>query len=186
MQSCKRTFILWHCVQKYVVKSCFHFYQILKPGILNVRKALQGSVTHRTIHQTYLTCHRVFRCTQLLSQLFHVVWMNLFIQSAAKPFRLWLVQHRSHRIRHVDHSSRLSCNYKQEPICSLQDKMFQFLPKKGFYQNASKKRELNNTSVTAKEYCFLAILVANHSLSRIFPCIPGITTQLNFQQAINC
>lgn len=131
-------------------------------------KALQGSWTHRTIHQTYLTCHGVFRCTQLLSQLLHVVWMNLLVQSAAKPLRLGLVQHRSHRVWHVDHSSRLSCNYKQEPICSLQDKVFQLLPKKGFGQNVSKERELNIMSVTVREYCFLVILAADQSLDRDF------------------
>lgn len=110
----------------------FTLTRFLNQALWMSGKALWRSWTHRTIHQTYLTCHWVFRCTQLLSQLFHVVWMNLLIQSAAKPLRLRLVQHRSHRIWYVDHSSRLSCNYKQEPICSLQDKMFQFLPKKGF------------------------------------------------------
>lgn len=130
--------------------------------------ALQGSWTPRSTHQPFLTCHGVFRCTQLLSQLFHIIWMNLLVQSAAKPLRLRLVQHGSHRVRHVDHSSRLSCNYKQEPICSLQDKVFQFLPKKGFDQNASKERELNIISVTVRKYHFLVILWADQNQDKNF------------------
>ena len=77
--------------------------------------------------RTFCTCHGVFWSTELFPQLVHIIRVDLLIQSAAKPLRLGMVQHRCHRVRHVDHPARLCSDHKQEAVRCLQDQMLQFL-----------------------------------------------------------
>jgi len=73
------------------------------------------------------TCHGVLRGAELFSQFVHIVRVNLLIQSAAKPLWLGMVQHRCHRVRHVNDPASLRSNHKQESVRCLQDQVLELL-----------------------------------------------------------
>lgn len=73
------------------------------------------------------TCHGVFWSAELFPQFVHIIRVNLVIQGATKPLSLRMVEHRCHRVRHVDHTTCFCSHHEQEAVCCLQNQVLQFL-----------------------------------------------------------
>lgn len=99
---------------------------------------------------TSSTCHGVFWSTELLPQLVHIVRVDLFIQSAAKPLGLGMVQHRRHWVRHVYHPPCLRGNHKQEAVRCLQNQMLQFLQEAQQYMSLHSSTHYQRTKDTSE------------------------------------
>lgn len=70
----------------------------------------------------------------------------MLIQRAAKPLRLRVVEHRRHRVRHVDHAARLRGDHKQEAVGRLQDEVLQLL-----LDERRKEKQNTHTCVMAEQ-----------------------------------